>query len=105
MLVPTVWTVRPAEADLAYKARVRQLHANLKDARNPELRGDVLTGMLAPATAAALTHRELESQVRSTLLRLVLGLPPGGLSPELRPARVLVRTSADIAEVVAQRWV
>eukprot|EP00210_Caulerpa_lentillifera_P008677 g8276.t1 len=45
-----------------YKNKFRTLHFNLKDSRNPELRGQVLDGVISPERLVNMTPQELASQ-------------------------------------------
>ncbi|XP_037357391.1 transcription elongation factor A protein 2 isoform X2 [Talpa occidentalis] len=47
--------------DVKYKNRVRSRIANLRDARNPALRRDVLRGAIAPQAIAVMTSEEMAS--------------------------------------------
>ncbi|XP_055964030.1 transcription elongation factor A protein 2 isoform X2 [Sorex fumeus] len=48
--------------DLKYKNRVRSRISNLKDARNPELRRNVLCGTISPQQIAVMTSEEMASE-------------------------------------------
>ena len=50
--------------EVKYKNRVRSRIANLKDSRNPELRQNVLIGLIAPQRVASMT-----SEVRPPFYR------------------------------------
>nr|XP_023482747.1 transcription elongation factor A protein 2 isoform X1 [Equus caballus] len=47
--------------DMKYKNRVRSRISNLKDAKNPELRRNVLCGAIAPQQIAVMTSEEMAS--------------------------------------------
>jgi transcription elongation factor S-II len=47
-----------------YKAKFRQLHFNLKDDKNPDLRRRVLEGIIAPDVLISLTPEELASDAK-----------------------------------------
>jgi len=47
-----------------YKAKFRQLHFNLKDDKNPDLRRRVLEGIIAPDVLITLTPEELASDAK-----------------------------------------
>ncbi len=47
-----------------YKAKFRQLHFNLKDEKNPDLRRRVLEGIIAPEILITLTPEELASDAK-----------------------------------------
>jgi transcription elongation factor S-II len=47
-----------------YKAKFRQLHFNLKDEKNPDLRRRVLEGIIAPDILITLTPEELASDAK-----------------------------------------
>lgn len=52
--------------DMKYKNRVRSRIANLKDAKNPNLRRNVLCGNVAPDRIAKMTAEVRHSLVRPT---------------------------------------
>lgn len=47
-----------------YKTRYRTLQFNLKDPANPDLRGEVMAGRLAPEKLVTLSATELANKVR-----------------------------------------
>ncbi|VTJ56756.1 Hypothetical predicted protein [Marmota monax] len=47
--------------DMKYKNRVRSRIANLKDAKNPDLRRNVLCGAITPQQIAVMTSEEMAS--------------------------------------------
>ncbi|PVD22905.1 hypothetical protein C0Q70_16165 [Pomacea canaliculata] len=59
--------------DIKYKNRVRSRVANLKDSRNPQLRQNVLIGLISPEKIAAMTAEEMASdemkQLRAKLTK------------------------------------
>lgn len=59
--------------DMKYKNRVRSRVANLKDQRNPQLRQNVLIGLISPERIAAMTAEEMASdemkQLRARLTK------------------------------------
>ncbi|MBZ3873524.1 Transcription elongation factor A protein 2 [Sciurus carolinensis] len=51
----------PRASDMKYKNRVRSRIANLKDAKNPDLRRNVLCGAITPQQIAVMTSEEMAS--------------------------------------------
>ncbi|XP_054719081.1 transcription elongation factor S-II-like [Uloborus diversus] len=55
------------DTNMKYKNRVRSRVANLKDAKNPALRVNVLKGIIEPAKIAVMTADEMASEEMKTL--------------------------------------
>ena len=43
-----IFKLHNRRTDVKYKNKIRSRHANLKDARNPDLRSSVMEGMITP---------------------------------------------------------
>ena len=43
-----IFKLHGRRTDVKYKNKIRSRHANLKDARNPDLRNSVMEGMITP---------------------------------------------------------
>ena len=43
-----IFKLHNRRTDVKYKNKIRSRHANLKDARNPDLRNSVMEGMITP---------------------------------------------------------
>ncbi|KAG8131591.1 hypothetical protein E2320_009506, partial [Naja naja] len=61
MLTSALQTDNVKNTDLKYKNRIRSRLSNLKDSKNPDLRKNVLCGVITPEQIAVMTSEEMAS--------------------------------------------